>query len=236
MSEAIQQRRRRLALSEVSRVVPGLYSWLAAVLVPVSQAGASWASRGAALVSLAALVLSFTLSGSRPRASRWLGVYVFLLASLAAWALLGSRLSSEQLDPVRSALGGVGFLLHALAWGAPPREPDEAAPDNLVPGSPLQPRHRPVRASPFVLGAGIVLALLPSAAAFGVERPGASLLAHTLAVGCGLLLVTASVDIALQVGKPREFAAWRTRATRSAWSLGGLTLAAGIGLIWLALR
>ena len=236
MSEAIREQRRRLLLGEVSRVVPGLYSWLATVLLPVSQRGASLTSRLFAAAALVALGSAFVLFSSRPRLARALGVYGFILSCLVAWACLGPELQSDQLDPVRSALGAVGFLLHALAWGAPPRSLDDDPPDNLVPGNPLQARHRPPRATPVVFGAGIVLALLPFAVAFGVERPGASLLAHALALGCALLLVAASLDVALRLGKQHQFPAWRARTSRAVWTLGALTFTLGIGLIWLTLR
>jgi len=48
MTGAIQGQRRQLFLAEVSRVVPGLYGWLATVLLPVLQRGASFWSRAAA--------------------------------------------------------------------------------------------------------------------------------------------------------------------------------------------
>src|SRR5687768_926946 len=109
MSEASRDQRRRLLLGEVSRVVPGLYSWLATVLLPVSQRGASLTSRVFAGVSLAALASAFLLFSSRPRLARALGVYGFVLSCLTAWAFLGPQLQVDQLDPVRSALGAVGF-------------------------------------------------------------------------------------------------------------------------------
>ena len=236
MTEAIHEQRRRLFLAEVSRVVPGLYGWLATVLTPALQRGASLFCRGFALLALAALAGSFLLSSSRPRLARLLGVYGFVACCFFAWASLGPLLRSDQLDAVRGALGAVGFLLHALAWGAAPRDPDADLLDNLVAGVPLQPRHKPVRFASAVLGLGIAAGLVPVALAFAVERPGASLLAQTLALGCALLVIGASTDVALRVGKPHTFSAWRARAGRALWPLAGLTVALGIGLIWLALR
>ena len=236
MTEAIREQRRRLFRAEISRVVPGLYAWLATVAAPVLQHGASWSARLAALVALGALAGSFVLSSTRPRVARWLGVYTFVLFCLVAWACLGPLLRSDQLDAVRGALGCVGFLLHALAWGAPPKDPDADALDNLVPGVPLQPRHKPIRFGAVVLGLGITVALLPIALAFDVERPGPSLLAHALALGCAVLVIGAATDVALLVGKPRKFPAWRARASRAIWPLAGLTVAVGVGLLWLALR
>jgi len=234
MSEATREQQRRLLLAEVSRVVPGLYSWLATVLLPVTQRGATVGARLFAGIALGALIGAYILFSKRGRLARWLGVYVFILSCFMSWALLGAQLRSDQLDPVRGALGAVGFLLHALAWGAQPKNLDDAPLDNLVAGSPLQPRHRPVRVAPVAFGVGIVLALVPMAVAFGVERPAASLLAHTLALGCALLLVAASIDVALRMGKVQQFPAWRARAARAVWPLGALTFALGVGLIWLA--
>ncbi|HEX2872354.1 MAG TPA: hypothetical protein VHP33_13890 [Polyangiaceae bacterium] len=236
MSDAIYAQRRRFFVSEVSRIVPGLYAWLATVLAPAVPRGASLAARTFALLAFSALVGSFVLATRRPRLARALGVYVFVACCFGAWACMGAQLRSDQLDAVRGALGAVGFLLHALAWGAAPRDPDADVLDNLVPGTPLTARHKPVRAASLVLGAGIVAALAPVAVAFGVERQSASLLAHATALGAAVLLIGASTDVALRVGKPHQFPGWRSRGSRAVWPLGGLTLAAGVGLIWLALR
>lgn len=236
MADAIREQRRRLLQAEVSRIVPGLYGWLATVAAPVLQRGASGWARGAAALALVALGASFFLAG-RPRLARACGVHAFLLFCFATWALLGPLLRSDQLDAVRGALGAIGFLLHALAWGAPPKDPDDVeALDNLVPGLPLQPRNPPGRAGAVMLAVGIPVALLPMALAFGVERPGASLLAHALALGCGLLVIAASNEVALQAGKSRRSPAWRSRAARAVWPLVALTVLLGVGLLWLALR
>jgi hypothetical protein len=235
MTDAVRESRPRSFLADVSRIVPGLYGWLATVLTPCLQRGASLTARGFAGLALLALLGSLALP-SRRRVSRILGVYGFVACCFGAWAGLGARLRSDQLDAVRGALGAVGFLLHALAWGAAPKELDPATADNLVAGSPLQPRHKPLRWGVIVLGVGIAVALLPMALAFGVEPPAASLLAHALALGSGLLVVSASADVALRVGKPHRASSWRSRASRALWALGGLVVAGGLGLLWLALR
>jgi hypothetical protein len=193
-------------------------------------------ARVAATLAVLALLGSYILSGSHPRAARTLAVYVFMAACFVAWASLGPALRADQLDAVRGALGALGFLLHALAWGAAARPVDAPPLDNLVPGAPLQPRHKPPREGAWVLALGIAVSSLPVALAFGVQRPGAALLAHALALGCALLVVGAAADLALRVGKPHPPAPWRTRASRALWPIGGLILALGLGLIWLALR
>ena len=233
-TDVAREPRPRSFLADVSRIVPGLYGWLATVLTPCLQRGASLTARAFAGLALLALLGSLTLP-SRLRLSRLLGVYGFVACCFGAWAGLGARLRSDQLDAVRGALGSLGFLLHALAWGAAPKEPDPAS-DNLVPGTPLQPRHKPARLGAIVLGIGITVGLLPTALAFAVENPTASLLAHGVALGCGLLVIGASAEVALRVGKPQRFSSPRTRASRALWALGGLIAAVGLGAIWLAFR
>jgi len=236
MPEATQERQRRLSLGEFSRIAPGLYAWTATVVLPVLQPGVSSWARAMAVIALASLVASTLLLSTRPREARLLGVYGFSLACLGAWALLGQHLRPDQLDPVRGALGAVGFLLHALAWGAPPRPLESDVSDNLVPGAPLISRTKPVRTSPLALGAGVGVAFLPPAFAFAVERPETSLLAHATALGASLLIIAAATDVALTLGRARQVAPWRVRAGRAVWPLGGLTVALGLGLIWAAMR
>src|SRR6185369_1184755 len=123
MAEAIEAnhaQRRRPFYPELSRIVPGLYGWLATVLTPCAQRGASLPARSFGALALLALLGSLALGPSRPRLARSLGVYGFVACCFGAWACLGPRLRSDQLDAVRAALGAIGFLLHALAWGAMP--------------------------------------------------------------------------------------------------------------------
>lgn len=233
--EVTQAQRRRFLIAEVSRVVPGLYAWLATVLTPALQGGARLPAKGAAVLALLALLGSLLLSRRRPRWARVLGVYGFIGCCFLAWTSLGPLLRSDQLDAVRGALGSVGFLLHALAWGAFPKDAEGAA-DNLVQGLPLQPRSQPAGLGAAVLAVGVAAGLAPTALAFTVEKASTSLLAHALALGCALLIIGVSTDVALRVGKPHQFLGWRARASRAAWPLAGLGLAVGVGLIWLALR
>jgi hypothetical protein len=236
MTEATREQRRRLLLAEASRVVPGLYGWVATVLTPALQRGAPLSARVAAGLAALALLSAYLFSASRPRLARVLGVYAFMAGCFSAWALLGPLLRADQLDAVRGALGALGFLLHALAWGAAARSLESPPLDNLLPGPPLLPRLRPPRVGAWVLAFGIAVAFSPVALAFTVQRPSAALLAHALALGCGLLIVGASADLSLRVGKPHEHAPWRARASRALWPLGGLILALALGLSWLALR
>lgn len=234
MTDAVRAPRPRAFLADVSRIVPGLYGWLATVLTPCLQGGAPLTAR--VFAGLALLALLGSLPFSHRRLGRALGVYGFVACCFGAWAGLGPRLRSDQLDAVRSALGALGFLLHALAWGASPKESDPSAAGNLVPGNPLQPRHKPARFGVVVLSLGVVAGLLPMALAFTVQPPAASLLAHALALGCGLLVIGASADVALRVGRPHPSAPSRSRAARALWPLAALLTLGGLAVVWLALR
>jgi hypothetical protein len=155
---------------------------------------------------------------------------------LLAWALLGGRIRADQIDPIRGALGALGFMLHALAWGAPQRVPDAISSAHVVAGPPLVARTRPSVLGPVALVLGAVIALAPPAAAFGVERPGAALLAHAVALVAALLCIVTATDIALRVARPRSSAPVRTRARRALWPLSALSAALVVASIWAALR
>lgn len=87
-----------------------------------------------------------------------------------------------------------------------------------------------------MLGVGIAVALAPMVLAFRAERPGAALLAQAVAVGCGLLVIAVSAEVALRIGKPRAASPWRIRTARALWPMAALTLALAVGLLWLGLR
>lgn len=236
MSEATFEQRRRLLLAELSRVVPGLYGWLATVLTPALTPGVGFLARALTALGLAMLVCAFVAAAPAPRWARRAGVYGFLACCFGAWASLGPPLRSDQLDGVRAALGALGFLLHALAWGATPKPVDSEASGHLVPGAPLLPRQKPRRWVTAAFGLFGVVALAPEAVAFSVERPGASLLAHAVGLGTGLLTLGAGTEVALRLGKPLQRSSARTRFARAAWALGVLVGALSVGLVWLALR
>ncbi len=68
-----------------------------------------------------------------------------------------------------------------------------------------------------MLGLGIAVGVAPLVVAFRVERPGASLLAQALALGCGIVVIGASADVALRIGKSHSFPGWRARSSRAVW-------------------
>jgi hypothetical protein len=225
----------RLSLAELSRVVPGLYAWLATVALPALERGASSWARLPAVVALGVLLASSAIGASRPRLARWLGVQGFAVCCLVAWSLLSRELASDSFDPVRGAFGALGFLLHALAWGAP-HTPEATEPARVVPGAHLVARARPSALAPPALGVAVLLALLAPALAFGARNPSAALLAHAVALGCAVLSISAAGAIVLRFGRPLDFPAWRIRGTRAIWSLSLLSLALGAGLLWAALH
>src|SRR5258706_6310098 len=157
MSEAGVPRRERVRLREVSRLVPGVYAWVATVLFPIGETGAPLGSRLAGMAALGSLLASLAVGIGHPRLARAFGVHGFLFGCLVCWVALGFRVASDHLDPVRGALGALGFLLHTLAWGAPPAPGDGS---RVLSGSRLVGRKKRSRGSVLALGLGIVFALL----------------------------------------------------------------------------
>src|SRR5262245_6053240 len=133
-------------LSRANMLLPGLYAWVATVAYPASQRGVPGGARFAALLALLALVAAPVLAPERALLSRLLGLYSFTACSVLAWALAGSAISPERLDPVRGAVGAIAWMLHALGWGA--MRPRGAVPEddpNVISGTPLLPRNQPAR-------------------------------------------------------------------------------------------
>jgi len=164
--------------------LPGVYAWGATVAWPVLSArSASLAVRLAAGGALGALVLGLALARRRPALGRAIGVLGFVGLSVAAWGALGSSLRLPQLDPVRSALGALGWGLFALGWGGYPgrtRLPEDD-PHAVVAGR-LPPRGRlPAATGPAFLVLVLAAVALPLLA-WRVERPGVALLAQAVAL------------------------------------------------------
>jgi len=176
-------------------LVPGLYAWGATVAWPVSHRFASLASRICALVAVVALVAGALLRASSPALARIIGIWIFLAACVAAWALVGSPIAPSHLDPVQGLLGAVGWALFAIGWAGQkkvPPGPVELAP---VATRPAVPRKRLSRRSVFVLAAVAVAAAVPMALAWWVESVERALLAHAVSLAAAIALVAFAADI-----------------------------------------
>lgn len=182
--------------------LPGVYAWGATVAWPAFGSTApSTVARVAAALALLALVGGPVLARRWLATGRALGVLGFAGFSAAAWGVLGNDLRPPLLDPVRSALGSLGWGLFALGWGNFPSRDHlpEDDPHALV-ASRQPPRAR--LSAPIQLGTtalfGVALAL--PLLAWRVERPGVALLAQASALAASVALLGIGTRVLLAPG------------------------------------
>jgi hypothetical protein len=201
-------------------LLPGVYAWGATVAWPAfSVRGASPVARFAAAGALIALLVGPLVARKNLLLGRALGVLAFVGCAAAAWGALGTQLR-EQLDPVRAALGALGWGLFALGWGTFPgrtRLPEDDP--HAVLATRLPPRARLPAATSVAFGMLLVAGLGLPLLAWRVERAGVALLAHAVALAGSVALLSIGTRVLLA---PPSGGARRPR-------LGVLVL-----LIWLA--
>jgi hypothetical protein len=220
---------------ERARVLaPGLYAWLLTVLVPAAQQGVPFTARAFALVSVVALVVGVFFENERPKLGRWLGIYAFVGCSLASWCLAGPAIAVGNVDPIRSALGVLGWVIYAFGWGRSrgSRVPEDSP--NVLTGAPLAPRARLSKAGAPVVALAVVAALAFEGLAFRVERSEPALFAHAAATASALLVLGVGARIALGLGGRRELPSAATRLNAMAPPLAALAVLLGLGLVWAA--
>jgi hypothetical protein len=215
-------------------LAPGLYAWLLTVIVPAAQPGVPFVARLCAVVAVGALVVGVFLESERPKLGRWLGIHAFVGSSLLTWFLAGPAIAVGNVDPVRSALGVLGWVIYAFGWGRSrgPRIPEDAP--NVLSGAPLAPRARLSRAGGPVVAFAVVAALVLEGLAFRVDRPEHALFAHAAATACALLVLGVGAHIALGLGARRELPSAATRLNAMAPPLAALAVLLGLGLVWAA--
>ncbi len=222
--------------SHAQRVIPGGYAWVATVATPAAGRDATALARTLGLAALVALLAGPFIAMERPRAGSAVGVGVFLALCVGAWLALGPLLAVGQLDPVRAALGGIGWACFALAWGNP-RRSDLVPEDDprAIAGDALTPRGTLPWGAGAVLAIGIVGALVPVAVAWRVDRTGHALLAHAAALLCALFVLRTATNVALDRGGGEALPSpeGRVHAARHALGAASLLLAIG-GVIALA--
>ncbi|MCC6215623.1 MAG: hypothetical protein IT376_12230 [Polyangiaceae bacterium] len=234
-SPAVEPGSPRRWLRSATLVLPGAYAWLTTVVVPVAGRGGPGAARVAAGLGLGLLLLGAVMFARRPRVARALGIHGFAGASLLAWLLAGDAVSVARLEPVRAALGTVGWALHAFSWGNVRElgwipEADERA----IGAAPLQPRGSLPRGAYALLGVAVAGAVGLVALAWRVGREEAALLAHAAATLASVGLVTVAARVAVERG--REAAEPRARLTGAAQELALLGALGVAGVVWSLLR
>ncbi len=220
----------RAMLARAHMLLPGLYAWVTTVAYPATHRSASGGARTTAMVALIALVVAPLVAFDRPRLGRALGIYGFIGASTLTWVLLEPIVSVGRLEPIRGSLGAVGWALYAFGWGAVRRV--DAVPEDdprAILSDPLQPRSKLPAGAMAVFVASVVGALVPAFLAWRVVRPGHALLAHAVALACGIAMVVTGARLAIERGSWTPVTPSRVRvdSARAPLALVLLLLAAG---------
>jgi hypothetical protein len=181
-------------------LISGVYAWAVTVMIPAFGTGVVPVLCAAA--ALVALVGGVLLSRRFPDVGRTVTMVGFLGFSCVTWLTMGDAINIAALEPVRSALGALGWLVFGLSWGSV-RQPGTIPEDHprfLRSAEPLLPRRALPRLTVPVFAIAVVCALSPWLVAWTVARREQALLAHSLGLGAALWLLVSGVDIAVAVG------------------------------------
>ena len=226
----------RRLLSRSHMLLPGLYAWVATVATPVTMRGAPLSAQVSAFGALICLAAGPFVAFERPRIGRAIGVWGFVGLCLLTWVLVGNLVSIQKVDPVRAALGGVGWALYAFGWGSVRRFDNVPEDDpRAILGDRLKARGKLPRGAAVVLSISVAGALVPLFLAWRVDRAGHSLLAHAVAILCAIAMLSAGARVAVGRGKWKPVKPPRLRINAAKHSLALLSLALGFGLVALLL-
>jgi hypothetical protein len=158
----------------------------------------------------------------------------FVGLSALTWVLLGPALSPAELEPVRAALGGLGWMLFAFGWGVVRKR--GAIPENdprVIAAKPLEPKRALPRATYIVFGVALVGALGPWFFAWRVVRAEHALLAQAAALLCGVAVLASGAQVATLYGQERIRPRPTDRLNLASPALAGVVILGMIGLaLW----
>lgn len=181
-------------------LISGVYAWAVTVVIPALGTGlVPLLCAIAAPVALAGGVL---LSRRFPDVGRSVTMIGFLGFCCITWLSMGDAINIAALEPIRSALGALGWLVFGLSWGSV-RQPGAIPEDHprfLRSAEPLLPRRALPRLTVPVFAMAVVCALSPWLVAWTVARREQALLAHALGLGAALWLLVSGVNIAVAAG------------------------------------
>ncbi len=215
-------------------LVSGAYAW--AVTVAIPAIGTGWIPLTCALAALLALVGGVLLSYRSPDWGRMVTMVGFLGLSCVTWLLMGESLNVGALEPVRSALGALGWMLFALGWGLvrQPGSVPEEHPRFVRSAEPLLPRRALPRSTLPVFALSVICALSPWLAAWTVARREHALLAHAVGLGAAMWMLVSGSNIAVVVGTTRVLPNPKVRLTSALGALAWACALAAVGTLYWA--
>ena len=213
-------------------LVSGTYAWAVTVAIPALAAGP--VPIACALAALVALVGGVMLSYRFADLGRLLTMVGFLGLSCVTWFLMGDALNVASLEPVRSALGALGWMVFALGWGSvrQPGSVPEEHPRFVRDAEPLLPRRALPRATLPVFGLAVGCALAPWLAAWSVARREHGLLAHALGLAAAMWMMVSGSNIAVALGASRKFPRPRSRLASATAALAWACGLVAVGLLY----
>lgn len=215
-------------------LVPGAYAWAVTVAIPAIGTGVLPVV--CAVTALLSLVAGVLLSYRFAEIGRLLSMVGFLGLCCVTWLLMGDALNIASLEPVRSALGALGWMVFALGWGAV-RQPGfvpEEHPRFVRDAEPLLPRRPLPRGTLAVFGLAVSCALGPWLLAWSVAQREHALLAHALGLGAAMWMMVSGSNIAVTLGGTRTFPGPKRRLTSAVVSFAWASALLAIGaLYWL---
>jgi hypothetical protein len=171
-----------------------------------------------------------------PGLGRALGIWLFLLASVASWAKVTPALFLARLDPLQGCLGAFGWGLFAWSWARQEKNPPSATAEPGAENAPRQtlPAHLPVL---LVLVAGA--AAVPMILAWWVRGLERALVAHVAALAAAIALVSAAAELvnaSVRGGRAPDRPGPAVRLATALPALVALGLVAAVGAAWGLLR
>jgi len=234
---ATAERREPSVVVRTNMLLPGLLAWVATLGSPSWERGVGAFPRTTAVLALAAMVAGPLLTSRYPRLGRVLGIHATMALAIVTWLLLGSVVGVMHLEPVRSAIGAVAWVLFAFGWGAVRARTHVPEDDpRVLPGAPLPSRDVLPVSAVVVLGIGVIGAAVPMFTAWRVTRPSHALLAHAVATICAIALVTSAARVAVDRKSYKPMTPPAARFSAAARPLSALAVVLALGFIWMLLR
>lgn len=226
--------------SSAQAAIPGIYAWSITVAPAAWARNATIPAKVASVIGVLALVTAPLVEASgrakvakdatsapdeapKPGFRGWTSetwariwsVWGFVLSSAIVWALVPTALSAAKLDPIRGALGIVGWALFAFASAGPSLRPDPDSVGRIVAGTALKPRSELPRGDGAYVAVGIAVALGMQLVGWGVPVPERAVLVRLVTVACGIAVVGATTSIALARHGVRQPASRKLRIRRA---------------------